>query len=80
MGCLKKSGKSGEVTLHGLSIYTCPLKLMASKSVDAQNNFTIYVSQKCKPVLTATAPVRKLSCIQPSEITKTFTEMSISIT
>ena len=39
---LAKSGRSGEVSVCGLSIYTFPLNLMASKSTDAQEFLTIY--------------------------------------
>ena len=33
--------------MRGLSIYTSPLNLMASKSADAQEFLTIYVCHKC---------------------------------
>ena len=44
---LAKYGRSGEVTMRGLSIYTFPLNLMASKSADAQELLTIYVFHIC---------------------------------
>ena len=48
MGCMKKSGRSGKVTVRGLSIYTFPLNLMASKSADAQEFLIIDIYRMCE--------------------------------
>ena len=44
---MTKSGRSGKVTVRGLSIYNFPLNLMASKSADAQEFLITSVYHIC---------------------------------
>ena len=45
---MKKSGRPGDVTVRGLSVYTFPLNLMASKSADAQEFLITYIYRICE--------------------------------
>ena len=51
-GLSEQTGRSSEVTVSGLSTYTFPLNLMASKSADAQEFLNIYVCYLCGRGLT----------------------------